>query len=139
MGYIFEFKWDKATINDHIFEWARKTNTDIVDKLQCLYADIYNTGKYYKLNVVPVGNNTFEVYALPISPGAKEIKSVRNVSPRAIKVDMPVRHLVLQLDNGEVINETANMPSADARQWYQDRIYRTKTGDHKVVNVLTKG
>lgn len=113
MNYMFEFEFLMGTINGYIHRWCKEREIDTVNSCGYVYADIYGTNEYRKMEPVHVINDTFEVYATDevITAQRAGFSRIFPLKERCVKVHYPLRKLCITLEDGFTFNTEIENPS----------------------------
>jgi len=129
MTYLFEFKFEKNSINEHLIDWCKEREIDYFHgHLGGIYADVFGEGKHFKLETEAVGNGVFEVYVNKDIIEFASLSRLYPMVPKAIKIEMPIRTLRLYFKEGNPITTVTNFPSKEAIPWFEGSLFNTPSG-----------
>ena len=135
MTYLFEFYFASDTINGNIHRWCLEKQIDTFNDVHGIYADIYSNGEYRKLEVVPVNNDLWEVYASDEIKTIEEtgLKRLYPTKERALMIENPCRKVKVTLEDGFEFTDEINLPSRSLGDYF--RTAGTYTHDGKAQKV----
>ena len=102
--YLFSFRYEKSTQKSYLIKFLKEREIDFFESMQSIYADLYGTNTYYKLECVPVCDNVFEVYYVPEK--TEERTGISRIYPlveKAIKTEIPCYTVRVTFANNDSI------------------------------------
>lgn len=106
--YLFTFNFTEGTINNFIRNYLEEKEIDYFECSQTLYADLFGTDTYYKLEAEHICKESFEVYYYPEKTETRTLSRRHPLKERAIRTDEPCRLVNVTFENGDVINTRIN-------------------------------
>lgn len=98
--YLFSFEFEKNTQNSYMTQYLKEKELDFLYHYQELYADLFGTGTYYRLECEHVVGVSFDVFYEPEKTVNRErFQRKYPLKERVLRVHEPYRTVKVILEN----------------------------------------